>query len=164
MATTKKTTRRKTSANPLEAGLENAREAFQQIGDDFEELEKRAEKRRSDLEKRVEKRIKQFRTELKKNSWVKEAEKQRKQFEKAADKQRKQLEKRAEKFRKDVEKSAPYKRAEELRTETTAAIEEQVDTLLETLRIANRGEIAKLERKVSGLQRKVRELEKANAA
>ncbi|MAE96232.1 MAG: hypothetical protein CL910_16390 [Deltaproteobacteria bacterium] len=142
-------TTKKKNGNILENGFERTREAWSQLGEDFEELQKRAEKRRKELEKRTEKQIKKIRTELKKNSWFKQAEKRRKE-----------LEKRAEKFRKDVEKSAPYQRAEEIRADATNAIEEQVDTLLENLRIASQSEISKLERKVNGLQRKVRELEK----
>ncbi len=145
---TKKTTSK--SSNLFEDGFERSREAWSQLGEDFEELQKRAEKRRKELEKRAEQQIKKIRTELKKNTWVKEAQKRRKEFEK-----------RAEKFRKGVEKSAPYQRAEELRADATTVIEDQVDTLLENLRIASQSEINKLERKVNGLQRKVRELENA---
>lgn len=147
---TKRTTSR--SSNIFEDGFERSREAWSQLGEDFEELQKRAEKRRKELGKRAEKQIKRIRTEFKQTTWVKEAQKRRKEFEK-----------RADKFRKGVEKSAPYQRAEEIRADATTAIEDQVDNLLENLRIASQTEINKLERKVNGLQRKVRELEKTRS-
>jgi len=43
-------------------------------------------------------------------------------------------------------------------------IEDGVDAVLETMRIASQGEVTKLERQVKALQRKVRELERSAAA
>lgn len=143
---------RSKSNNIFEEGVERVEEAITQIGDDFEQLQKRAEKRRKEFELNAERRIKKFRTDLRKNEWVK-----------AADKRRKELEKRADRFRKNVEGSGPFKRAEELRKDAEQAIEERVDSVLETMRIASHGEITKLERKVNALQRKVRELERGAA-
>ena len=144
---------RSKSTNLLEEGVERTREVLNQIGDDFEQIQKRAEKRRKELERQAERRLKKLRTELRKNRWVKEAEKRRKEFEK-----------RADKFRKDVESSAPVQRVQELRADAEKAIEEQVEALLENMRIASQSEISKLERKVNTLQRRVRELEKSQAA
>lgn len=145
MATSRKT------KNPtlLEEGVERTREALNQLTDEFEQLQKNAEKRRKQFEKNTERRLKKFQTELRKNSWVKEAQKQRKA-----------LERRAEKLRKEIESSEPVKRANELRSDASKLIETQVEGLLENMRIASHSEITRLERKVASLQRKVNALEK----
>lgn len=124
------------SSNLFEVGVERVEEVITQLGDDFEQLQKRADKRRREFEKNAERRIKKFRTDLRKNEWVKRVEKQRKQ-----------IEKRADRFRKDTEQ----------------VIEGRVDSVLETMRIASQSEVNKLERMVKALQRKVRELEQGAA-
>lgn len=143
-----KRARSKKNNNLIEEGVGRVEEAFNQLGDDFEQLQKRAEKRRKEFERNAERRLKKFRTELRKNEWVKRAEKQRKD-----------LEKRADRFRKDVESSRAFKKVEEIRKDTNQALEDGVDAVLETMRIASQGEVTRLERQVKALQRKVRELE-----
>ncbi len=95
-------------------------------------------------------------------------EKDWKRLQKRADQRRKQLEKRAEKqvkrLQTQLRKNPVVKRAETLRDDTQKALETSVDTLLDTLRIANTSHVAKLERKVNALNRKVRELERDQAA
>ena len=142
------------STNLFEEGVERTREVIHQIGEDFEEIQKRAEKRRKELEKTAERRVQNLRTELRKNRWVKEAEKRGKELEKRAEQRRKDFEKRAAKLRKDIEASAPVKRVQELRADAEKAFNEQVEALLENLRIASQTDFQKLERKVNGLQRK----------
>ena len=144
---------RSKSNNIIEEGVERVEEAFTQLGDDFEQLQTRAEKRRKEFERNAERRLKKFRTDLRKNEWVKRAEKQRKE-----------IEKRADRFRKDVESSRAFKKVEGIRKDAEQAIEGGVDAVLETMRIASQGEVEKLERKVRALQRKVRELERSAAA
>jgi len=146
-------TRKTKNTNLIEEGVERTREALSQLTDEFEHLQKNAEKRRKQFEKNTERRIKQFQTELRKNSWVKEAQKQRKA-----------LERRAEKLRKEIEASEPVKRANELRSDATKLIETQVEGLLENMRIASHTEVTRLERKVAALQRKVTALEKKKPA
>lgn len=143
----------KKSNNLIEEGVERVEEVFSQLGDDFEQLQKSAEKRRKEFERNAERRLKKFRTELRKNEWVKRAEKQRKD-----------LERRADRLRKDVEGSRAFKKVEEIRKDTNQALENGVDAVLETMRIASQGEVTKLERQVKALQRKVRELERGAAA
>ena len=97
-------------------------------------------------------------------SAVKTFEKDLKAFQKSADKRRKTFEKRAERevkrVQREIEKSPIVKRARTLRTDAVKAVETRVDALLGSLRIASSGEVAKLERKVGTLNRKVRALEK----
>ncbi len=114
------------STNLFEEGVERTKDVLNQIGEDFEELQKNAVKRRKNLEKRAEKELKRIRTQIKKNTWVKEAEKQRKAFEK-----------RADKIRQEIEDSAPVQRVVELREDATKVVEQQVEGLLENMRIAS---------------------------
>ncbi len=96
---------------------------------------------------------------------VKTFEKDWKKFQKQAERQRKTIEKRAErevkKFQKQIDTNPVVKRARTLRDDAVKTFETQMDTLLGTFRIANRGEVEKLERKVGSLSRKIRQLEKA---
>jgi hypothetical protein len=101
-------------------------------------------------------------------SAVKSVERDFRRLQKQADKRRKELEKRAErqvkKLQADLRKSPVIQRAESLRTEAVRVVEEGVETLLGTLRIASHGEVQRLERKVSQLGRKIRQLEQQLAA
>ncbi|MBW2242627.1 MAG: hypothetical protein JRH01_11640 [Deltaproteobacteria bacterium] len=49
---------RSKSNNLIEEGVERVEEAFTQLGDDFEQLQKSAEKRRKEFEKNAERRLK----------------------------------------------------------------------------------------------------------
>lgn len=96
-------------------------------------------------------------------SVVKSVERDFKRLQKQADKRRKELEKRAErqvkKLQTELRKNPVVQRAESLRVDAVRAVEEGVETLLGTLRIASHAEITRLERKVGQLGRKVRQLE-----
>lgn len=90
-------------------------------------------------------------------------EKDWKRLQKRAEKQRKDLEKRAEKqvkkLRTQLDKNPVVKRAQNLRTDAVKTIEDGVDQILGTMRVAPHSEIKRLERKVNSLSRKVRQLE-----
>ena len=60
-------------------------------------------------------------------------------------------------FSKD--KNPVVKRAQNLRSDAVKTIEDGVDQILGTMRVAPHSEIARLERKVNSLSRKVRQLE-----
>jgi len=96
----------------------------------------------------------------------KSIEKDLKRLQKRADRRRRQFERQAEKrvkqLQSDFRKNPVVKRAEDLRSDAVKAIEDQVDTVLGSLRIASQADFSKLERKVAQLNRKVRELEKAS--
>ena len=91
-------------------------------------------------------------------------EKRYKKIQKQADKRRRELEKTAEQrgrqIRDDISNNPIVKRVDGLREGASQRIEEQVEQVLSTFRIATQGEIERLERKVAQLSRKVRELER----
>jgi len=87
----------------------------------------------------------------------KQAEKRRRDFERTA-------EKRVRQIRGDLRKNPLLKRVGGLRQETSRRVEEQVEQVLATFRIATQSEVSRLERKVAQLNRKVRELERTQAA
>ena len=71
-------------------------------------------------------------------------------------------------IRKEIRKQPAVKRAEKFRTELEQRIEKNVDAVndrvLSTLGLASSGEVKKLERKIAQLNKKLRTLEKAQAA
>jgi len=73
-----------------------------------------------------------------------------------------EAEKRVKQLQSDLRSNRVVKRAEDLRSDAVRVVEEQVDALLASLRIASQAEVDKLERKVAQLNKKVRELEKLN--
>ena len=90
-------------------------------------------------------------------------EKEYKRLQKRAEKRRKDFEKRAEKefkrVRTEIRKNPVVKRAETLRNETRKSVQGQVDQLLGGLRIATRADVQKLDRKITQLNKKLRELQ-----
>ncbi len=92
-------------------------------------------------------------------------EKRYREIQKQADKRRRELERRAEKrvqkLRDDFSSNPIVKRVEGLRESASERIEQQVEQVLSTFRIATQSEVERLERKVAQLNRKVRELERA---
>ena len=92
-------------------------------------------------------------------------EKEYRRLSKRADKRRKEIEKQAEKrwkkLQKEVRKNPVVKRAETLREDAYKAAQDQVEQVLGGLRIASQSELRRLDRKITALNRKVKELEKA---
>lgn len=90
-------------------------------------------------------------------------EKDFKRLQRNADKRRrsfeKETEKRVKKFRAELRKNPAVKRANQLSGDVTRTIEDSLDQLLGTLRIASSGEVKRLEKKVASLNRKVKALE-----
>lgn len=86
-------------------------------------------------------------------------------LQKRADKNRKDFsnraQRRAEKLQKRLMKVPAIKAADEFRIDMLKQIETQVDEFMSRMPIATMSEVKKLERKVNGLTRKVRALEKA---
>ncbi len=141
------------SSNVFENGRERLESALQDLEKDWKTFQTDAEKRRKELEKRAEKEVKRLQTEFKKSPLFKRAQKRAKQFET-----------RAEEVRDEIESTRAYQRVEGLRKDAEKAFDEQVENLFDTLRIASSTDVASLERKISRLNKKVRELEKAQAA
>jgi len=91
-------------------------------------------------------------------------DKEYRRLQKRAEKRRRELEKRAEKrvkqLRADLRRNPVVRRAEDLREDARKRFEDQVEQLLATFKIATRGEVRKLDRKVTQLSKKLRALEK----
>jgi hypothetical protein len=68
---------------------------------------------------------------------------------------------RAEKVQKQLLKVPAIKAADDFRIDMVKQIEAQVDEFISRMPVASMSEVKKLERKVNGLTRKVRALEKA---
>lgn len=97
-------------------------------------------------------------------STLRSLERDWKRLQEKADSRRRDLEKRAEKevrrIQTELRKSPVAQRAASLGGETRRAVEERLEGLLGSLRIASQADVAKLERKVNALSRKVKTLEK----
>jgi Skp family chaperone for outer membrane proteins len=76
---------------------------------------------------------------------------------------RKDLEKRTRKLRSEVLGSPALKRLETLRKDAQRQLEEGVDNLLGLLQIASKSDVERIDRKISQLARKLREIEEARA-
>ncbi len=89
-------------------------------------------------------------------------EKEYKRLQKRADKRRKDFEKRAERELKRVQaefrKNPVVKRVETIRDDARKTVEGQVEQLLGGLRIATRADLRKLDRKITQLNKKLRDL------
>ena len=80
----------------------------------------------------------------------------------------KRFEKRLEQVRKELRRQPVVKRAEKIRADLEQRVERNVDAasdrVLSTLGVASSSEVKKLERKIAQLNKKLRTLEKAQAA
>ncbi len=88
-------------------------------------------------------------------------------IEKTLEKNRKQIETRGRKQIKslmtDVRKTSAFKRATSLRKDAEHRIESGVETLLSTLQIASKSDVARIDRRLRNLNKKLNEIEKASA-
>ncbi|MDJ0789884.1 MAG: hypothetical protein QNK05_24060 [Myxococcota bacterium] len=108
-----------------------------------------------DVSDRVENAVKTFEKDLKKLQ--KDADKRRKAFEKRAEREVKKLQKQ-------IDAHPVVKRAKSLRSDAVKTAQGQLDSLLGTFRIASQGEVERLEKKIGTLSRKLRAVEKNQAA
>ena len=120
-------------ANVVQDGVDQVREAVRRVDQGFRRIQKQVETRRRRLAKEVTSR-------------------------------RRLIEKRAQKelgrLQKEIQKQPLVKRAEALRAGATERIEGVVSTFLDALPIATKAEIERIDRKVSALGRKLKEMEK----
>lgn len=85
----------------------------------------------------------------------------RKKLEKSLDSRRKEIEKRTRKLRSDIEKSGPVKRIEALRRDAGKQLEQGVADVLGALQIASKHDVQRIDRKISQLNKKLKEMERA---
>ena len=142
-------------ATILQDGIDRFRDAFGNIEDEVERVQKRIRIRRRKLEKRVVAGRKDF---------DKRVESGRKDFEKRIETGRKDFEKRTRKLRTEVRKNPTFKRLDGIRKDATKRYEEGVETLLNTLQVASKGDVQRIDRKISQLSKKLKEMERAKKA
>ena len=111
----------------LEEGRERFEGALKDMERDWKRLQKRADQGRKQFEQQAQRQVKKIQTGLRKNPLVKRAEEQRKL-----------LERRARKLGNELRNSTAVKRAESLRKDAETRFEEQLQSLLGLLRIAQR--------------------------
>ena len=131
-------------ASIVQDGIDRFRDAFGNIEDEVERVQKNIRIRRRKLEKRVESG--------------------RKDFEQRVDTGRKDFEKRTRKLRTEVSKNPTFKRLDGIRKDATKRYEEGVETLLNTLQVASKGDVQRIDRKISQLSKKLKEMERAKKA
>jgi hypothetical protein len=120
-------------ANVVQDGVDQVREAVRRVDQGFRRIQKQVETRRRRLAKEVTSR--------------------RRLIEKRAQKE-------LDRIQKQIQKQPLVKRAETLRTDATERIERVVSSFLDALPIATKAEIERIDRKVSALGRKLKEMEK----
>lgn len=131
-------------ASIVQDGIDRFRDAFGNIEDEVERVQKNIRTRRRKFEKRVEIG--------------------RKDFEKRVETGRKDFEKRTRKLRTEVRKNPTFKRLDGIRKDATKRYEEGVETLLNTLQVASKGDVKRIDRKISQLSKKLKEMERAKKA
>ena len=124
-------------ANIVEDSRERVQNAFQSVEDGINKFQKRVEDRTNDLNKKAEKRFKKLEKQVRKYPAVK----------------------RAESFLDDVQKEweTQSKRFEK-------QVESGLESVLGTFQIASRGEIAKLDRKLDRINRRLKALDKSRSS
>jgi chromosome segregation ATPase len=131
-------------ASIVQDGIDRFRDAFGSIEDEMERVQKRLRTRRRKLEKQLSAN--------------------RKDIEKRIDSGRKDIEKRTKKLRTEVRKSDTFKRLESIRKDAEKRYEDGVETVLKALQIASKSDVQRIDRKISQLNKKLKEMEKAKAA
>lgn len=128
-------------ANIVQDGIDRFRDAFGSLEDELERIQKQIRSRRRSFEKQL-------------NGG-------RRDLEKRLESGRKDIEKRARQIRAEVRKSSTFKRLEALRRDAVKQYEEGVETFLGALQIASKSDVQRIDRKISQLNKKLKEMERA---
>jgi hypothetical protein len=131
-------------ASIVQEGIDRFRDAFGNLEDELERVQKQIRSRRRKLEKRLETN--------------------RSAIEKRISSGRKDLEKRTRKIREEVRKNRAFQRLEGIRKDATRRYEEGVESFLALLQIASKGDLERIDRKLSQLSRKLKEIEQQKKA
>ena len=118
----------------VQEGIDRLNDAFQSIDGEFQRVQKELNSRRESVEK-------QFNSK-------------RKDVEKLA---RKEL----NRFQSELKKSPFVKRAKSLQKDWTKEVETNVDTFLGLIRVASRADVERIDKKLTTLNRQLKEIEKA---
>jgi dsDNA-specific endonuclease/ATPase MutS2 len=86
----------------------------------------------------------------------------RKLLEKRFDAGRKDFGKRARKVRKELRKNPTFKQLDNLRRDAARQIEQRAEGFLSALQIASKSDVQRIDRKLTQLTRKLKQLERTN--
>ena len=131
-------------ASIVQDGIDRFRDAFGNIEDEVERIQKQLRIRRRKIEKQLNTN--------------------RRDLEKRVESGRKDFEKRTRKLRAEVRKNPTFKRLEGIRKDANQRYEEGVETLLGALQIASKGDLQRIDRKISQLSKKLKEMERTRKA
>jgi hypothetical protein len=131
-------------ASIVQEGIDRFRDAFGNLEDELERVQKQIRSRRRKLEKQLDAN--------------------RSAIEKRISSGRKDLEKRTRRLREEVRKNRTFQRLEGIRRDATRRYEEGVESFLALLQIASRGDLERIDRKISQLARKLKEMEQQKKA
>ena len=84
----------------------------------------------------------------------------RRSFEKQLNSSRRDFDKRARKVRADIRRSSTMKQIERWRKDATKQLEQGVDSILGALNIASKSDVQRIDRKISQINRKMKEIER----
>lgn len=121
-------------ASIVQEGVDRFRDAFGSVEDEVQRVQRQVRARRKKLEKRIEKTF---------------------------EARRKDFEKRTRRLRSEIEKSTPVKRLEAWRKDAGKQIEQGVADVLGALQIASKHDVQRIDRKISQLNKKLKEMERA---
>jgi hypothetical protein len=116
----------------VQEGVDRFNAAFESLGDEVSRVQKRMQARRRSIEKQLNER--------------------RKRIEK-------QTRKRVNRIESEIRKNSLVKRVQELRDDAVRQLESSVDSIVDVLPIATKGDLKRIERKLSQISRRVKELE-----
>jgi len=90
----------------------------------------------------------------------KQLQARRKSLEKQLNSSRRDIDKRARKVRADIRRSSTMKQIDRWRKDATKQLEQGVDNILGALKIASKTDVQRIDRKISQLTRKMKEIER----
>lgn len=149
----------------IEEGIDRLQKAVASMGEELDSFQSRLAERQETIVADARKRVETLREEIQFDNLTERAGKFQQQFEK--DLRGNPYVKRAQKARKEFERDLAanewVQRGLELRREAGEQFDQRVDEVLGSFQIARAADVRKLERKISRLNKKLRELEKGQA-
>jgi hypothetical protein len=131
-------------ASIVQEGIDRFRDAFGNLEDELERVQKQIRTRRRKLEKQLDAN--------------------RSAIEKRISSGRRDLERRTRRIREEVRKNPAFQRLEGIRKDATRRYEEGVESVLALLQIASKGDLQRIDRKISQLAKKLKEMEQQKKA
>jgi len=135
--------------NLFQDGVERVREAYGSLGTELQRVQKELRVRR----KKIEKRLETGRKDIEKRFAT-----QRKDLEKRLETQRKQIEKRTQKLRAEIEKYPAVQRLDAIRKDATKQFEQGASRVLNSLQIASKSDLDRIDRKISAINKQMKEM------